>query len=398
MIEAGLQTRTVVWLPRFLSEERMRDVRRLVILDWLLGGAGERWTTHADHLSEVDRPQARAILDSQRTALRQGLRATVQESYGAAAATAGTLLDDPTHDRVLVSLDRSFNPASPVGTNLAAAFGNLIDQAFTATYPGHPRFDPPDVEISVRDLAAVYAHVERAVADRDGRVRLESDIATVRRVANALHVGSAGIRCPLFTVTGPPTEGSKITWAAVSTDASGTSWRLTGFGTGVGRDTSIALRRSVQVTCDFGHIKQVAVVVPIRIQHVVTLCRGVRQGEGVSTEVSPLGRGEELPFDVRTLSTEDMTSLDILGSERFDLTHDDSHSSSVFAVAVQMARENSVDLGVKAFGLEAAAKVTIRREQEATLEIELSPGHCYNMMWIANPNGITWSADGGDDR
>lgn len=30
--------------------------------------AGERWSTHADHLSEVDRVQARAILDSQRTA------------------------------------------------------------------------------------------------------------------------------------------------------------------------------------------------------------------------------------------------------------------------------------------------------------------------------------------
>jgi len=192
MVEAGLQTRTIVWIPRFLSEERMRDVRRLVVLDWLLGGAGERWTTHADHLSEVDRIQARAILESQRTALREGLRAAVQESYGAAAATAGTLIEDAAHDRVLVSLDRTFTPATPVGADLAAAFGNLIDQAFSATYPGHPPFDPPDVEITVRDLAAVYAHVERAVADRDGRVRLESDVAVVRRVANALHVGTAG--------------------------------------------------------------------------------------------------------------------------------------------------------------------------------------------------------------
>jgi hypothetical protein len=48
------------------------------------------------------------------------------------------------------------------------------------------------VEVTVRDLAAVYAHVERAVADRDGRVRLEGDITGVRRVANALQVGMAG--------------------------------------------------------------------------------------------------------------------------------------------------------------------------------------------------------------
>lgn len=192
LVEAGLQTRTIVWLPRFLSEDRMRDVRRLVVLDWLLGGAGERWTSHADHLSEVDRVQARAILETQRSALREGLRRAVQEAYGAAAPSVGTIIDDPAHDRVLVSLDPGFTPANPVGADLAAAFGNLVDQAFSATYPGHPRFEPGDVEITVRDLAAVYAHVERAVADRDGRVRLESDVAAVRRIVNALQVGRAG--------------------------------------------------------------------------------------------------------------------------------------------------------------------------------------------------------------
>ncbi len=83
-----------MWLPWFLSEDRMRDVRRLVILDWLLGGSGERWTGNADHLSEVDRAQARAILESQRTGLREALRRAVQECYGAAAPTPGTLAED----------------------------------------------------------------------------------------------------------------------------------------------------------------------------------------------------------------------------------------------------------------------------------------------------------------
>ena len=116
----------------------------------------------------------------------------MQESYGAAAPTPGTLAEDAAHDRVLVSLDPGFRPAAPVGADLGAAFGNLVDQAFSATYPGHPRFEPADTEVTVRDLAAVYAHVERAVADQDGRVRLEGDIAAVRRVANALQVGTAG--------------------------------------------------------------------------------------------------------------------------------------------------------------------------------------------------------------
>ena len=113
----------------------MRDVRRLVILDWLLGGTGERWTANADHLSEVDRAQARAILESQRTGLREALRRAVQECYGAAAPSPGTLAEDAAQDRVLVSLDPGFSPAAPVGADLAAAFGNLVDQAFSATYP-----------------------------------------------------------------------------------------------------------------------------------------------------------------------------------------------------------------------------------------------------------------------
>ena len=192
LAEGGLKSRTIVWLPRFLSEDRMREVRRLVILDWLLSGTGERWARHADHLSEVDRAQARAILESQRTGLREALRRAVQECYGAAAPSPGTLAEDAAHDRVLVSLDAGFSPAAPVGADLAAAFGNLVDQAFTATYPGHPRFEPGEVEVTVRDLAAVYAHVERAVADPERRVRLEGDIAAVRRVANALQVGMAG--------------------------------------------------------------------------------------------------------------------------------------------------------------------------------------------------------------
>ena len=189
--EGGPRERVVAWLPRFLSDEKMREVSRLVILDWLLTGTGERWNAHANHLSEVDRAQAKGILEGQRDALRQSLREAVQQAYGAAREKPGTLAEDSAHDRVLVSLDPSFAPASPVGADLGAAFGNLVDQAFTATYPAHPRFEPPGIEVSVRDLLAVYSHVERAVADPDGRVKLEGDIQAVRRVANPLGVGYA---------------------------------------------------------------------------------------------------------------------------------------------------------------------------------------------------------------
>ncbi len=73
---------TVVWVPRFLSADKMRDLRRLVILDWLLEGTGERWASHADHLGEVDRATAKAILEAHHSSLREGLRRALEQAYG----------------------------------------------------------------------------------------------------------------------------------------------------------------------------------------------------------------------------------------------------------------------------------------------------------------------------
>ena len=192
LIARNMQETTVVWLPHFLSDERMRDLRRLVVLEWLLTGSGERWKLHSDHLSETDRIQAKAILESQRRTLRLQLAAAVQQAYGAAAPAVGNLVADEGHDRVLLSLDRSFNPASPVGVDLAAAFENLVDQAFRTMYPAHPAFEPGHEAVRPRELAVVAGYVERAVADPDGWVLVDpTDRAVVRRIAGPLRVGTA---------------------------------------------------------------------------------------------------------------------------------------------------------------------------------------------------------------
>lgn len=192
LIGSNMEEKTIVWLPRFFSEERMRDVRRLVILNWLLDGAGDRWTSHTDHLSEHDRVQARAILESQRSTLGHSMKRAIQVAYEASAPEGSTdVIEDSAHERVLTSLDRGFNPQRPVGASLAAAFENLLQQAFDATYPGHPRFEPGDAEVRVPQLKLVAEHIDRAMADRERRVPLQGDIAAVRRVANPLGVGFA---------------------------------------------------------------------------------------------------------------------------------------------------------------------------------------------------------------
>ncbi|MDN4612313.1 DUF6079 family protein [Arthrobacter burdickii] len=184
-------SRTVLWVPRFLSAERLKDLRRLVILDWLLSGSGDRWTSHADHLGEVDRAQARNILEAQHSSLRDSLLRLVQQAYGASSAEPGALLDDGGTGQVLWSLDPGFAPAPPVGASLASAFQQLAAQAFDALYPDHPRFEPVDAEVRPGELRAVLSHLERAAGDPEHRVPLEGDTRAVRRVANALRVGEA---------------------------------------------------------------------------------------------------------------------------------------------------------------------------------------------------------------
>ncbi|MEX2292097.1 MAG: phage resistance protein [Mycobacteriales bacterium] len=191
--DGGLSTSTVVWLPRFLAPDRMQELSRLVKLEWVLGGAGDRWTAAAQHLSEGDRVAARAILESQRGALRERLRAVVQQAYGAAAVTPGTLVDDPAHDRVFVSLDRSFDAAKPVGADLRSAFADIVDRAFASSAPGHPRFEPVASEVTAKELVTLLRYVDLALGDPEARVLVETaDRAAVRRLAGPLGVGRSG--------------------------------------------------------------------------------------------------------------------------------------------------------------------------------------------------------------
>lgn len=193
LLYGNVDAHTVVWLPRFFSESRMLDARRLVILNYLLENDAARYPQYADHLSEPDRVQARAILESQRASLKHTLDRAIQVAYDAESPTrADDVVIDAGHDEVILSLSRGFSPQPPVAATLEGAFGALLDQAFSATYPGHPGFEPGDVEVTKRELLAVHNYVVKALADPDHRVPLEGpEIAAVRRVANPLGVGWA---------------------------------------------------------------------------------------------------------------------------------------------------------------------------------------------------------------
>ena len=133
--------------------------------------------------------KARAILDAsaRRCAIvAPGGPAGVWRRQGDARYVDG----DAAHDRTLVSFDRTFAPVSPSAPILvrrSATSSTRRSQPPTRRTRSSSRL----ASRSVRDLVTVYAHVDRAVADPEGRVELEGDIAAVRRIAGPLGIGHA---------------------------------------------------------------------------------------------------------------------------------------------------------------------------------------------------------------
>lgn len=184
---------TLVWLPRFFTDAAMDDLALLVKLDWLFTGSGDRWTENSDHLSATDRAQARGILENLLSGTLTSIESLLKQAYGTEPHDPKRITDESTQFDVLTSLSRDFSPAMPPAASLEDALLKLVDQAFTATYPSHPLFDPADDEVTARNYETVRDYVEQASAHRDGRIPTNpgTDRKAVRRVAAPLRVGKA---------------------------------------------------------------------------------------------------------------------------------------------------------------------------------------------------------------
>ncbi|MBY9075953.1 DUF6079 family protein [Nocardioides sp. WL0053] len=188
--QSGVRSNTLVWIPAFLTRQRLEDLGTLVVLDHLLGGTGDRFHQHAQHLSPVDREQARALLRQRRDLLREKLDGVLKQAYGAAARVeadidTGNSLESPFH-----TLAEGFRPQAPVGATLQDALRHLVDQALTFQWPAHPRFEPGDQEVRTTDLRKVLEHCEEAFDAPGGRHQVEQrDRPVLRRICNTLDVG-----------------------------------------------------------------------------------------------------------------------------------------------------------------------------------------------------------------
>lgn len=179
---------TVCWLPSFLNHEGLTQLGRFVAVDELL--KGDRLDLQTQHLSAVERQELRPVLTNVRDQLRAQLREAVLVAYGVRSGghswidSASALTD---HFR---SLDPALVVRPTTAPDMDGAFEELCEQLLVQKYPTHPRFEQ---KVTTGMLKTTWDEIQRALADRDGRVVVEtSRRSAVRTVVPPLGLGAIG--------------------------------------------------------------------------------------------------------------------------------------------------------------------------------------------------------------
>lgn len=191
----GDETRTLVWLPRFLSRKTMSDLGRLLLVEHLL--TGERFQQYTQHLSLQDRPQARLLLENQRSGLKAALRKALEMAYGILESEPGYLDESDANqlgqDQILQSLHSGFQPRMPAATDLGSALQEVLSQELQAHYPGHPEF-PTKEPLTPALFRAVWKEIHNAAALDEPRLEVPDKGVRekLRLLAEPLRLGTMG--------------------------------------------------------------------------------------------------------------------------------------------------------------------------------------------------------------
>ncbi len=182
----GGDTRTLAWIPSFLSNKALADLGRLVVLDHVL--QGERFETFAGHLSFVDRVQAKALARNQLDQLRIKLRSQLEVAYGISTEPRDAVGSVLTPDQQFRSLDPTLSLRPPVGADFKSAFEGLLGQLFAHQYPAHPDFD---TEIKPAVIRRIWPEVQKAIEapGQRGLVQEAGVRRLVRSVVNPCQLG-----------------------------------------------------------------------------------------------------------------------------------------------------------------------------------------------------------------
>jgi hypothetical protein len=213
--ESGVTSRTVAWIPGFLSNSRQDDLGTLVLLEFLLAGSGDPFIRNAAHLPSEQRQLAKVALTNRRNSLRAALMEVIKQAYGAARQEPKDI--DTSYGVIapFATLDPGLTVQPLVGATLADAMVNLVDQMLASQYPEHPKFEPGDSDVKRGELNSLVDHVSRAAA-AGGRLDAVDPAKrnALRRVANPLQVGQMLENHYVFNATNFPWRNIFTTQAA----------------------------------------------------------------------------------------------------------------------------------------------------------------------------------------
>jgi len=183
--------RTLVWLPSFFGEQAQRDLGRLVCLEHVL--SEHRFSGFVSHLTDIQRAEARTIMENQRSALSTRLSAWLRTAYGldgmndAGILDPGQILEGVEHFQ---SLRGEMVSRVPAGPGMDQALAQWLDQALTSQFPAHPVFDDA-LGLTRAKVQKVLEVCRRAAETPNGRAEVEmNERVLMRQVTGPLELGS----------------------------------------------------------------------------------------------------------------------------------------------------------------------------------------------------------------
>jgi hypothetical protein len=183
--------RTLVWLPSFFSKQAKDDLGRLVKLEHVL--SEHRFAGFVTHLNDIQRSEARTIMENQRSALHSRLQHHLQAAYGLDSPPPPGVLDPgQTLDPVdhFHSLRADYLCRVPAGPTLALALNQWLDQALASQYPWHPKFDDA-LKLTRGNIQKVLNLCKVAAESPVGRAEVEvSERVLVRQISGPLNLGT----------------------------------------------------------------------------------------------------------------------------------------------------------------------------------------------------------------
>lgn len=191
MKRAGKTHPTVVWLSDFLSEQKSRNLGRLLKINYLL--ERDRLEEHTATRPAEERAQIRNQLKASSDNLTGQLIEALQQVYGIVRAEPGTTGAEVPEGKHLLTLQPGFtrtNPEAAVGFEENLYF--IADDILAARHPKHPDFDPRLTRkaITKAELKTTLTWINRAMADGSRRVVVDGhQLATVRKIVHALGLG-----------------------------------------------------------------------------------------------------------------------------------------------------------------------------------------------------------------